>query len=146
MKDLVSVAFVILIVAVLAASAQTSADLQRMFGKPLEAFEVRPNILMTVQYDKVGNVAMITFEAKHAQDMTVSSKNSFSYPSVLSGKEIDELLENVAPQLVRGKRLYRGSFNSSANGIYMEEFQHLSIHRAGASDGLYSVQVRWKRQ
>jgi hypothetical protein len=98
---------------------------------------------MTVEYDNAGNVSMMTFEAKHAGDMTVSSKNSFSYSSVLPKADIDALLQDVAPDSVRGNRLNRFSFNSSCNGVYGEKYQHLSIQWAASCEGLYSVQLRW---
>lgn len=100
---------------------------------------------MTVQYDNVGNISVVTFEGKHALNMTVSSENGYSSTSGLYTADIDALLKEVAPESVRGKRVNRMSVNSSCNGIYAEVFEYLSIHRAAGCEGLYSVQVRWKR-
>jgi hypothetical protein len=146
MKNSVQVVLVLLVVAVLSTFSQTSADFHRQFGTPLEAYEVQPNILMTVYYDGEGNVSVVTFTAKHADDMTVSSRNSFSYTGTLPSADIKALLLKIAPDSVRGKPGSRVSFNSSCNGIYTEEFQYISIHYAAACDGLYSVQVRWKKR
>ncbi len=74
MKHKLSKITLFILCAVLSAVAQTSADLKTKFGKTLEAFEVRPNVLMTVEYATNGQILEIIIEPRHTE-RTEKNKN-----------------------------------------------------------------------
>jgi len=135
-----------IIVLTIGVFCQTASEFQQKFGSPLEAYMVRPDILMTVQYDTTGKATTLTFEPRHAR-----AENSFSLFPGLASSEVEKLLAELVPAVSRGKRVNTISYNSGCNGIYVEAFTNLSITRAGSCSGkgaavLYSVQVHRKKR
>lgn len=169
--------------------AQTSADLQAKYGKRLDAYEVRPNILgslgiqvvgteilwagdspntsqcvsppefpkshilMTVEYANDGQILEAILEPHHTKRETKDNAYSVTAFSRLSPKLVTEIIDELIPATLRGRRLSRMSLNSSCNSVYSEKYERVEISRAytcnemteGASK-LYQVRVHWNNK
>jgi len=139
--------------AVLSATAQTSSDLQAKYGKPLEAYEVRPNILLAVEYTTDGQILEAVIEPRHTEKQPENNSYSVTAFSSLSSEVVAEILDELIPSVERGKRLSQSSFNSSCNSIARELYQNVEINRAykcseivKGSSALYAVRVRWRKR
>ena len=56
----------LLFLTVLSIQAQSSDNLRAKYGSPMEAYEIRPHILMTVKYADDGRVYEYVIEARHS--------------------------------------------------------------------------------
>ncbi len=134
-------------------TAQTSADLQTKYGKSLEAYEVRPNVLMTVEYTKNGEILEAVIETRHTHKKSENNSYSVTAVSVLSPILVAEIIEEIAPASERGRRLNQITFYSSCNSIATEKYENVEIlwsYKCGevvkGSSELYAVQVRWRKR
>jgi len=98
MKKSILFAFLILVISAPPAVGQTSSDLERKYGPPIKAFEVRPGVLMTVTYDDDGQVCQMALEKRRATDSGVSTDTNFS------NELVEGLLDDLLPAAERGKK------------------------------------------
>ena len=91
--------------------AQSASELRTKYGPPMDAYEVRPNILVTVQYTKDGEVDEYVIESRH------NSRKGSSAESLISPKTAREVIDELAPVAQRGAHLSTGSFNSGCNEL-----------------------------
>ncbi|MGD1062985.1 MAG: hypothetical protein ABR860_06960 [Terracidiphilus sp.] len=66
--------------------------------KKVEAYEIRPGILMMPRYTSDGQVCEIGLEKRHYSPEMIRTE------SALSSEEIDELVDELAPASVRGPK------------------------------------------
>ena len=98
MKKSILLAGVILVISALPAVGQTSSDLERKFGPPIKAFEVRPGVLMTVTYADDGRACQMVLERRRATDSGISTETTFS------NELVEGLLDDLVPAAERGKQ------------------------------------------
>ncbi len=125
-------------------AAQTAGDLRQKYGMPIsETFKVRPDIRVTVSYDKKGKVSEMLIEP--ALDGTIIKSRYRRIKSELLKEIIDELV----PPNQRGK-LIMGSFLNLAclpeNDCYgaSEEYERVVIYRNGGNDEHRYATIQWK--
>ena len=105
--------------------------------KAVEAYEIRPGILMMPRYAADGQVCEIGLEKLHY------SPEKIRLDSSLSRKEIDEIFDELVPSAERGPKptglLEQGTTNlSGASMVSDEEYQNVSIQ-------IYSAVVSEKK-
>ena len=126
------------------AAGQTGDDLRQKYGAPIsETFKVRPDIRVTVSYDKKGKVSEMVVEPQ--LDGTIIKSRYRRIKSEMLKEVIDELV----PLSQRGK-LILGSFLNLAclpeNDCYgaSEEFERVIIYRNGGNDEHRYAVIQWK--
>ncbi|HWN07915.1 MAG TPA: hypothetical protein VNO50_01275 [Pyrinomonadaceae bacterium] len=91
-------------------SAQTEADIERAYGKPLDVYSVSENIWMTPEYSADGNVCSMRLYPKRINQET----NFVCTSCELDFKELKRLLNELVPPKTRG--LQNESFGQTATG------------------------------
>ena len=94
--------------------------------KAVEAYEIRPGILMMPRYSADGQVCEIGLEKLHY------SPEKIRLDSSLSRKEIDQIFDELVPTAARGPKptvlLEQGMTTFSGRGMVSdEEYQNVSI-------------------
>jgi hypothetical protein len=151
MKLQISKIVFFILFAAISAMAQTSADLQDKYGKPLEAYEVRPNVLLTVEYAKDRQVLEIIIEPRHTKRTGEGRGYSVTGISTLSSKVVDEIVEEIFPLNNRGQLLNSMVIGSGCSQLSSEIYGNVQINRVytcsetEGEDRLLAVRVRWKK-
>src|ERR1700722_8047583 len=96
-----------------AASPQSSDEFHNRWGEPtLERFQARPGISVTVEYGSDHLACQIVIEPPqpliHQEVQT----------ELMSSDGVSEILEDVAPDAMRGNVMSRGSFQDSCGVGY----------------------------
>lgn len=125
-------------------AGQSKEDLRRKYGEPLtEVFMVRPGINALASYGTNGRILELLISPR-ITDLIKSRGTTLSHESV------DEILDEMVPDSLRGKPLSGGFMNlicmpeNDCSGTY-QEFQHVSIYyNAGKSGGICYAVVKWK--
>ena len=101
--------------------SQTENQFKRY--KAVEAYEIRPGILMMPRYASDGQVCEIGLEKRHY------SPNGISHDSDLSGKEIEEIAEELAPTDQRGVKTDLGEMDLIAgHGVKtISDYENITI-------------------
>lgn len=86
----------------ISAFGQTPADFERKYGSKANIFEVRPGILMTVKYGDDGQACEMVLEKRH------KTHSGINLNSVLPDALVKELIDELAPVEMRGKRIDKG--------------------------------------
>ena len=91
--------------------------------KHVEAYEVRPDILMMPRYSKDGQVCEIALQKR-----LYSSDGFFSDPT-LQRAEINKLVDELVPLTDRGEKIKgKDMINQSGRGLFMNtEYENVSI-------------------
>jgi hypothetical protein len=121
MKSAISFAVVL----VLSSSALAQVDgysLRSKYGQPLdrETFTVRPGIEMVVDYGPSKQVCRIQLPSGMKIVGTVPD-------GTIARQQIDEVLNEVVPQSIRGKELGGGVTGTGAPMLFVTEYEHVTI-------------------
>jgi hypothetical protein len=88
----------ILLMYVSSATAQTSVDLEKKYGKPVISYRVSEHILMTPEYSTDGEVCMMRLHPRHyGSNINYISAN-------LPFQELTQVLNELVPVQTRGKK------------------------------------------
>ena len=144
LSKFINIIFVTLLASV-AAFAQSSSDFQSKYGSPYEAYEVRPNVLMTVEYGANGQVSEVVIEARH------TSKDSFNGNKLVNLFIAEEILKEVVPIEKRGKGARSITFSAGCTSIRSEEYENVSINITEQClqwDGkaVQAIKIKWKNR
>ena len=129
------------------AGSQTEDQFKRY--KAVEAYEIRPGILMMPRYDSVGQVCEIGLEKLHY------SPEVIRHGSDLSRKEIDELAAELAPAEERGAEsdILAGNEITLVDGGTMttiSEYENVTIEihawQLKSTAEQDAVVIRWKHR
>ena len=139
-----SAIFVLMLVCTVA-YPQSGSDLRRKYGPPSEAYEVRPNVLMTVVFDTDGQACEMVIEARHTSKAGVNGNNLIPLPIA------DEVLNEVAPIETRGKGGRAITFSGGCSSMTSFEYENVSIYRAeqclqGGGKAVLAIRVKWKHR
>ncbi len=138
------------LMALVAVSAwgQTSADIGAKYSA-VNAFEVRPGILMTTKYADDGQVCEMTLEKRHYQPDKVD------LGSTIPNELIDRLLDELVPSSQRGPATSRWLHPDSTVGggvsYIKQEFENVFVEIYGGyseacDSGDQIVVIRWKKR
>jgi len=116
--------------------------------RPVEAFEIRPGILMMPKYAKDGRVCEIGIEKLHYD------REKISLDSALSPQMIDEISDELAPSEERGQRTAGPGtkgiiLQAGHSNITIADYENISIqsYANGPADSVDLVTViRWKNR
>jgi hypothetical protein len=122
--------------------------------KAVEAYEIRPGILMMPRYSADGQVCEIGLEKLHY------SPEKIRLDSSLSRKEIDEIVDELVPSAQRGPKptglLEQGmTTQSGASMVSDEEYQNVSIQiysstspaaKGGTTADEVTATLKWKNR
>ena len=100
---------ILLLTLAVAASGQTSADLNAKYPNVID-YRVRPHVLMTARFASDGQVCEMTLEKGQRTDTSVPYDDSFS------NKEVQSLVDDLAPEGQRGRDL-TGRFQGIIEGL-----------------------------
>jgi len=139
-----SAGFIILLAGAVA-FAQSSSDLRNKYGKPSEAYEVRPNVLMTVVFGADGQACDMVIEARH------ESKDGVNGNSLIPLSIAEEVLSEVVPMEKRGKGGRSITFSGGCSSMTSYEYENVSIYIAeqcleGGGKAVVSIVVKWKHR
>ncbi len=121
MKLLLSLLLLVMIGIPQIASAQPTEN----FGKPIEAYAIRPGLLLSItRYPDGKPKTMIVESALAAQDM-----QSVAFPGILNQKTIDELIDQLVPIESRGARIETAKGALCADYCYflLEHYENVQI-------------------
>ena len=129
-----------------AAYPQSGSDLRSKYGPPSEAYEVRPNVLMTVVFGADGQACEMVIEARHtSKGGGVNGNNLIPLPIA------EEVLKEVAPIEQRGKGGRAITFSGGCSSITSEEYENVSIYRSeqcllGGGKAVLAITIKWKHR
>ena len=122
-------------------SAQTSEELRQKDGAVVEgSYLVRPGITASVTTTDYGRVCRIEVAPVR------NSHSSEGAAEVMAAEVVEQVVEKLVPSANRGKSLgeFYGAFGR--NGVYLSEYENVSILRRtlGTQQSIVSVSIRWK--
>lgn len=129
-----------------AAYPQSRSDLRGKYGAPSEAYEVRPNVLMTVIFDADGQACEMVIEARHTvKGGGVNGNNLIPLTTA------EEVLNEVAPIEQRGKGGRAITFSGGCSSITSYEYENVTIYRSerclqGGGKAVLAITVKWKHR
>jgi hypothetical protein len=145
---------IILLLTAVAATAQTSSTLRQKYGQPTdsetykgrptsETYKVRPDIKVSVEYTKGGDVCEMFIEPV--------SGTKDGKPPLLKSQPLDEVIDELAPKESRGKHLMDTFLDivclprNDCFGVDWN-YQKLAIHVHGSTDAHPFASIRWRHR
>ena len=130
--------------ALLSAQAQSANELRARYGSPLEAYEIRPHILMTVKSGDGGQICQYVVEARHTFQDKVTDE------SLMSDKTALELIDELVPVSLRGRSLGESIIISSCLGVVIKTYERVEIRKyvacsSNGEDGIDSIVIEWRK-
>lgn len=116
MKQKIPFASLLMVFFCLSASGQTSAALEAKYGTPIKAYEIRPGVIMTVDYADDGRACQMAVERRH------TTKEGVNLSSTLPDRLVKELIDELVPAAERGQE---------------SKFYGLTIYPMGVTDYSY---------
>ena len=128
-----------------AAYPQSGSELRSKYGTPSEAYEVRPNVLMTVVFGADGQACEMVIEARHTSKAGVNGNSLIPLPIA------EEVLNEVAPIEQRGKGGRAITFSGGCSSITSYEYENVTIYRSeqclqGGGKAVLAITVKWKHR
>lgn len=127
-----------------AAVGQTSSDLRLKYGAPIsETFRVRPDIIVTVSYDKNSKVSEMVIEPQPDATIIKSRHNR------IKSQMLQEIIDELVPPEKRGKFVMGTILNitclpeNDCSGA-SEEYERVIIYRNGSTDEHRYATIQWK--
>src|SRR6266478_1366523 len=138
--------FVSIFVLVMAVSAhaQTVDELTRRYGLPDDNghYTVRPGVSMTVSMK----------EGMRVREMVIESSVALEIPAKALDDVLDEVIEELAPKVLRGRRISDMTFWSSCNSMGHADYEDVEIGQStgcevvsGKSVVRHKAVIRWKQ-
>jgi hypothetical protein len=125
MKRRLLFASVLLTFSCLCASGQTSASLEAKYGPPIKAYEIRPGVLMTVDYADDGRACQMVIERRH------TTKEGVNLDSTLSVRLVKELIDELVPVAERGDESKFYGLTIYPTEVTNYSYENASIHLYG---------------
>jgi hypothetical protein len=127
------------------APGRSGGELRARYGSPLEAYEIRPHVLMTVRYSEDGQAYEYAIEARHASPDKVAAE------SLMSSRVAREIVDEVVPLPQRGPRMSSMEFRSSCNALGIESYENVEIRTfttcpSAEGNRVASVTIRWTKR
>jgi hypothetical protein len=102
-----------------------SSDLRSRFGEPTaETFNVGPGISLTVQYGSDRSVCEALIDPPQP---LLHGEEQVPY---MSSEEVSKIVEEIAPEQVRGKQLGRSITNGGCNQFTIVEYENVVVTRS----------------
>lgn len=135
----------VLVLSAVGVAAQSTTELQSKYGSPLDAFVIRPGLLMTVKYAAEGKVCeMYIVEAR-----TPGSNIGLRTP--LSFETAPELIGELVPVSERGKKLRWPVQATGMTMMVFYKYENVSVElvqnllpAGGWSDS--SLEIKWNNR
>jgi len=128
---------------------QTAADISSKYPV-VNAYEVRPGILLTTKFANDGQVCEMVLEKRH------KTVEKIDFGSTIPRELVQQLLNELVPVAERGKttrRYLRGDSESTITGnveITESEYENVSIEILGSlspgASGDVVVAIHWKKR
>src|ERR1700693_632545 len=116
----------LMIAAASLALSPSSADLHSRYGVPdLERFMARPGISLSVEYGS-DHLACV---ARLEPPQSLLGSQEIQRP-LMPSEAVSEVIEEVAPSVMRGNLIGNSSFQSGCNVGALSDYENLSIMRA----------------
>lgn len=132
------------------AQQRTAIDLRQRYGPPVrEAYLVRPDILLTVEYDANGQLTESVLEPRYTLKDRMEGPTA-NRSATMSSDVVEEILEEIVPTSERGQSINQLSFNAGCSGILISTYGKVEITKAFTccptprESGLLTVRIRWK--
>ena len=122
---------------------QTVRDLESKYGQPIESFEIRPGVMMTVTYGADGQACEMSIQRR------LASKEGVKLNFTLEPKLVDELIDELAPIASRGERKNKSAFETTISGDLMitdRYYENVTISMAGSVREGYMVLIIKQKQ
>jgi hypothetical protein len=122
---------------------QTSSDLEKKYGPPIKAYEIRLGVLLTVKPDPKGQVCEMVLENRHKREF------GFDLDDSLTDQMVEQLIDELVPASERGakKTPYGWSMNLGQNTQTDYGYENVEIVSAGTRFSKHmSVYIKWKNR
>ncbi len=125
-------------ITVITGTAQTPDELKQKYGSPdVEGiYTVRPNIGLSVIYKDNRNISEMIIK-------------SFGSAKLMDSDEAEKVLDEVFPDVKRGKKISVGIAEFGCTSVNFTEYESVIISivkRCKAQgEGTYAISIRWKK-
>lgn len=118
--------------------AQTKSDVRKNYGTLVsESYEVRPNVLLTVTYGKVGQICQMNFKP----NLTDSN-----FPEATS-ESLTKIVDEVVPLGERGRNIINGFLSGVSVYGTTQDYDKLKIFKVTATQDKENdpyINIAWK--
>jgi hypothetical protein len=127
---------------------QTPTDLEKKYGTPIIAYEIRPKVVMTVKYAEDGQPCEMIVER---QNTNASSVNLDPY---LSDALIKELIDELVPVVERGEKsdAHGGTLMIGQMEVTNFNYENVSIKIVGSMSTVRGLSgntvlvIKWEKR
>jgi hypothetical protein len=125
----------LLIAASALAMAPNSEELHKWYGEPyMERFIARPGVSVLVEYGSDRSVCAVSI----GPPRSIAHPEELGQPFPLEG--LSEVIEEIAPQAMRGREINSGSYQTSCAVGHMTNYENVYIERESSVCGLPSYE------
>lgn len=129
------------------AAAQSKADFTTKY-QTLATYQVRPGMVMFVEFSDTGQVCEVTIKKDEAIQSSEAAK------AVFSDQLADQLVDELAPVSVRGqpsKFLSPHSYVAGGAFLLKQDFQNVTVEKSGntgdgPTGGLQVLRIIWTKR
>jgi hypothetical protein len=125
----------------ISAHGQTSIDLEKKYGPPIKAFEIRRGVLLTAEYNASGQVCEMLLENRH------KSAVGFELTDSLTDQVVEQIIDELVPESERGAKgsSYGWSMNLGQSVQTNYSYENVEIVSAGIRSSKHLVvSIKWK--
>jgi hypothetical protein len=115
-----SLLFILMLATIAPSFRQNAADFDAKYHR-VTSYEVRPGIVMTPKYDADGQVCEMVLEKRQKTDTGIVFGYSFSE------KEVKGLVDELVPEVQRGKNLMEPLNETVAGGFIVTDYTYENI-------------------
>jgi len=144
----VAMSGIIWVAACIQVSAQSQIDLMQKY-LPIATYQIRPGIIMFVEFDNQGQACQMTLERNEAVSSNDGKRDTFS------AQLADQLVDELAPVAVRGQPLsrYLNPDSYVAGGVFLlkQDFTNVSVEKIGntsddSTESIRTLRILWTKR
>ncbi len=143
-SDQMKILLFVLVVSI-SLQAQTKEDLQKKYGQPVsESYLIRPEVIVTVTYDKTGKIQEMVIAPRPAPEIIKSKPDTIKYDL------LDAVIDELVPKETRGKYKMGTFLNITcfpANDCWgtSKSYEKLTIYYNAGKEGANYAVVQWDK-
>jgi hypothetical protein len=127
----------------ISAYGQTSTDLEKKYGPPIKAYEIRRGVLLTAEYNASGQVCEMLLENRHKSPVRSDLTDS------LTDQVVEQIIDELVPKSERGAKgsSYGWSINLGQSIQTDYSYENVEIVSAGTRSSKHLVvSIKWKNR
>ena len=145
MKKRVAFVFTSLVLFCAPVLGQTSGDLEKRFGPPVQAFEVARGVLMIPKFAEDGQLCEAVLESRHKVE------KGFDLNDTLTDETVEQIVGILVPVSERGKKNNPYGFSMFMGQSYQTDYGYENVMVIGAGcrkclEKNMAVFIKWKNR